>query len=64
MSWADSRLLDNVQMYESHTVLPDGTEWIRYAYGEPWVMQALLMDDIKFDTPEEARAWWDRRYGS
>ena len=63
MSWADSRLEDNVQMYESHTKMPDGKERIRYAFGAPWVMQALLMDDIAFNTPEEARAWWDRRYG-
>lgn len=64
MSWADSRLLDNVNMYEAHTVMPDGTERIRYAYGEPWVAQALLMDDISFETKEEAIAWWERRYGS
>lgn len=64
MSYADSRLLDNVQLYESHTILPDGTERIQYAYGAPWVAQALLMDDIKFDTPEEAKEWWERRYGS
>ena len=64
MSYADSRLLDNVRLYESHTILQDGTERIQYAYGEPWVAQALLMDDIKFDSPEEAKAWWERRYGS
>ena len=29
MSWADSRLEDNVQMYESHTKMPDGTARIR-----------------------------------
>lgn len=34
-----------------------------YAYGEEWVEQALLMDDIKFKTPEEAKAWWERKYG-
>lgn len=34
-----------------------------YAYGEEWVAQALYMDDIKFKTPEEARAWWEREYG-
>ena len=59
MSWADSRLMDNVQMYESHTAMPDGTERVQYAYGEPWVMQALLMDDIKFDTPQEAIKFWE-----
>lgn len=64
MSYADSRLLDNVQLYEAHTKLPDGTERIKYAYGAPWVMQALLMDDLHFDSPEAAREWWERRYGS
>ena len=64
MSWADSRLEDNVRMYESHTKFPDGTERVQYAYGAPWVAQALLMDDIAFDSPEEARDWWERRYGN
>lgn len=32
---------------------------IRYAYGPPWVQQALLMDDIRCTTPEEAIAWWE-----
>lgn len=40
----------------------DGTP-VAYAYGEPWVAQALYMDDIQFDTPEEAKAWWDKEYG-
>ena len=63
MSWADSRLEDNVQLYEAHARFPDGTEQVRYAYGAPWVAMALYMDDIAFDTPEEAKEWWDRRYG-
>ena len=63
MSWADSRLLDNVQLYEAHARFPDGTERVRYAYGAPWVAMALSMDDLAFDTPEEAKEWWDRRYG-
>lgn len=36
---------------------------IAYAYGAPWVAQALLMNDIKFDTPAEAKAWWEKNYG-
>lgn len=64
MSYADSRMLDNIRLYELRTILPDGTERIQYAYGAPWVMQALLMDDIKFDSPEEAIAWWERRYSN
>lgn len=34
-----------------------------YAYGEPWIAMALYMDDIKFKTPEEAKAWWEVNYG-
>ena len=63
MSWADSRLEDNVQLYEAHARFPDGTERVRYAYGAHWVAMALYMDDIAFDTPEEAKEWWERRYG-
>lgn len=63
MSWADSRLLDDVKLYEKHIEFPDGTEVVRYAYGAPWVAAALFMDDIYFDTPEAAREWWERRYG-
>lgn len=31
-----------------------------FAYGDPWVFMALYMDDIKFATPEEAKAWWEK----
>lgn len=65
MSYADSRMEDDVQMYTMHRTKEDGTDEITgYAYGAPWVAQALLMDDIRFDTPEEAKEWWERRYGS
>lgn len=43
---------------ENDNLIADG-----YAYGEEWVAQALYMDDIKFKTPEEAKAWWEREYG-
>ena len=57
-------LEDFEQLYEAHTVMPDGSERIKYAYGLPWVAMALYMDDLAFDSPEEAKDWWDRRYGS
>lgn len=57
-------LEDFEQLYEAHTVMPDGSERIKYAYGLPWVAMSLYMDDIAFDSPEEAKDWWDRRYGS
>ena len=43
---------------EEGNMLVDG-----YAYGEPWVAQALYMDDLKFDTPEKAKEWWEKNYG-
>jgi len=30
-----------------------------YAFGEPWIAQALSMDDIRFRTPEDA---WESFY--
>lgn len=42
----------------------DGTEEIYgYAYGDPWVAMGLYTDDIRFDTEEEAKAWWEKNYG-
>ena len=34
---------------------------VAYAYGDPWVAQALFMDDIGYKTPEEAIEAWNRR---
>lgn len=31
---------------------------VAYAYGEPWVAQALFMDDIGYPDPETAKAAW------
>jgi len=36
---------------------------VKYAYGDEWVEQALLMDDIGYDTPEEAKEAWEQEYG-
>jgi len=66
MSKADVMMEEDLpQLYIAHVTKEDGTDEITgYAYGLPWVAMALMMDDIKFDTPEEAKEWWDRRYGS
>lgn len=51
-------------LYTNYVEEADGTlRPIGYAYGAPWVQQALLMDDIRFDTPEEAKEWWEKNYG-
>ena len=31
---------------------------VAYAYGEPWVAEALFMDDIGYPTEEEAKLAW------
>ena len=52
------------KLYESAIMREDGTkEVVAYAYGDPWVAMALYMDDIKFGSPEEAKAWWEKNYG-
>ena len=52
------------RLYTKKRIHPDGTEVIEaYAYGDSWVQQALLMDDMKFKTPEEAKDWWYKNYG-
>lgn len=33
---------------------------IGYAYGDEWVAQALMMDDWRYNTPEDAKAAWER----
>ena len=53
-----------LKLYTAMREHPDGTqETIGYAYGEPWVEQALFMDDLRFDTPEAAKEWWAKNYG-
>lgn len=53
-----------LMLYTNYVREEDGTiRPIGYAYGAPWVQQALLMDDIRFDTPEEAKEWWNENYG-
>lgn len=51
-------------LYADYVREKDGTvRPIGYAYGKPWVAQALAMGDMRFDTPEEAREWWEKHYG-
>lgn len=51
-------------MYVEYEVKEDGSIVpIGYAYGEPWVAQALMMGDMKFKTPEAAKEWWEKHYG-
>ena len=47
------------KMPELYT-LYNGDKPVAYAYGEPWVAQALLMNDWQYPTPEEAIAAWER----
>lgn len=53
-----------LMLYTNYAHDEDGTlRPIGYAYGAPWVEQALYMDDLKFDTPVEAIKWWNENYG-
>ncbi|MBQ4197121.1 MAG: hypothetical protein II659_04655 [Bacteroidales bacterium] len=53
-----------LKLYEMQYKTHDGTVVAtKYAYGEPWVEQALYMNDIEFDTPEEAKAYWFKVHG-
>lgn len=52
------------QLYYKARIGEDGKEVIEgYAYGEEWVAMAMYMDDLLFDTPEEAKAWWEKERG-
>lgn len=44
-------------MAELYVKYNDGVP-VAYAYGDPWIAQALLMDDIGYPTPEDAKAAW------
>lgn len=56
--------MDEPQLYKEVRIDADGNETVLgYAYGEPWVEQALYMGDLRFDTEEEARDWWNKIHG-
>ena len=50
------------QLYISYRkgAINDHTYIDGYAYGEEWVAMALYCDDMKYSTPEEAKAAWER----
>ena len=51
-------------MYVEYEAKEDGTIVpIGYAYGDPWVAQALMMGDMKFKTPEAAKEYWEKHHG-
>lgn len=53
--------MEEEKLYVKYRIADDGTKIpVAYAYGESWVEQALYMDDIKYKTPEEAKAGWER----
>ena len=49
--------LKNEQMY---ILYGKGGKAEAFAYGEPWVAQAMYMDDWKYPTPEAAKEAWER----
>lgn len=56
--------MDGPRLYKEVRVGEDGVVTVvGYAYGEPWVEQALYMGDLRFDTEEEARDWWNKIHG-
>lgn len=55
MDKTDEHLYTNVKVDDKGNKVILG-----YAYGAPWVAQALAMDDLSFNTPEEAKAWWSK----
>lgn len=46
-------------MPEMYVKYQDGRP-VGYAYGDPWVAQALFMDDWQYPTEEEAIAAWKK----
>lgn len=55
-----SVLLTGPRLYMKIVDAANGDEKVLgYAYGEPWIQQALFNDDICFGTPEAAKAAWE-----
>ena len=52
--------LTGPRLYMKIVAAANGDEKVfGYAYGEPWIQQALFNDDICFGTPEAAKAAWE-----
>lgn len=63
--YGDGNMPDGLHLYANHVMHEDGTvEITGYVYGKPWVSMALMNNDLSFATPEEAKAWWEREYGT
>ena len=53
-----------LMLYVNYEIGEDGEAHpVGYAYGKPWVAQALAMGDLSFDSPEAAKMWWGANYG-
>ena len=52
----DGKVDAGMQLYVKYR----GGTPVKYAYGPEWVATQLFMDDIGYDTPEEAKAAWER----
>lgn len=45
----------DLQLYAMY----DDGKPVAYAYGEPWVAMALMMNDMQYPTPEAAKEAWE-----
>ena len=45
-------------MYVKYEGEPGNYHPVAYAYGEPWVAEALFMDDLGYPSEEEAKIAW------
>ena len=55
-------MTDEDKDLQLYTMYSDG-EPIAYAYGEPWVAMALMMNDMQYPTPEAAKEAWEATHG-
>lgn len=51
-------MTDENKDLQLYTMYDDGKP-VAYAYGEPWVAMALMMNDMQYPTPEAAKEAWE-----